>query len=341
MQNTSTRHTQTANTAEPERPTGDLAAIAITGGGLIGAVGGVGVGAAVGGAVIGIATGGVGLLVGGAVGGIVTLAMWLTQKNKYSAEQKQLLNADQEQLRVLEQQPAIIVHAVIANINQHVDTIVTQSHAQHLRTDSNVRALTDVITRTNQTAQPFTHVKNTLHEAAETAVNHVHAMQQELHLVRQDFQALTVSLLLTQQSLTETETRLRETQTKLAFTEEQLAQNSLDAQQQLTHLFKQQRLIDEALRDANPETIRNEEMDAMKQQILDLSASNRRLNAAVTALSEKMMQLIKDNTALKRTITFFLQTPEHQGALAANHPTQAHSEEAEPVSIGRFRANTH
>ena len=340
MHNTS-NNTQTANTAEPERSTGDLAAIAVTSGGLIGAVGGVGVGAAVGGAVIGIATGGVGLLVGGAVGGIVTLSMWLTQKKKYSAEQKQRLKADQEQLRFLEQQPAIIVHAVIANITEHVDTIVTQSHAQHLRTDSNVRALTDVITRTNQTAQPFTHVKNALHEAAETAVNHVHTMKQELHLVRQDFQALTVSLLLTQQSLTETETRLRETQTKLAFTEEQLAQNSLDAQQQLTQLFQQQRLIDAALRDANPETIRSDEMNAMKQQILDLSSSNRRLSATITDLSEKMMQLIKDNTALKRTITFFLQNPEHQGALAANHPTQAHSEEAEPVLIGRFRANTH
>ena len=82
MQNTSTRHTQTANTAEPDRSTGDLAAIAVTSGGLIGAVGGVGVGAAVGGAVIGIATGGVGLLVGGAVGGIVTLSLWLTQKLK-------------------------------------------------------------------------------------------------------------------------------------------------------------------------------------------------------------------------------------------------------------------
>jgi len=336
-------------TEEPknsEMSTGTLTALSMGGGGALGGLGGGAIGGAIGGALIGVASGGIGLLIGGVVGGIVTLSIWLSKKPQYTAEQLNEIKEDEEKLIELEQQPAIIVEAVISNINEHVSAVVMQTSEQNTCIDSAVITFTDTVAIACNTTTTLSNVAQSMQQSADNAVSNVQIMEKELSLARKKFDKVTIALQQTQQSLSDTEAQLRETSDKLSTTQDQLATTSSAAQNQLTQLLEQQRRIGETLKQAKPETIQIAEIETMKKQIRNLSSKNKILGETIQTLSEKIMIVIEDNHALrdensklKRTITFFSHAPVKQSVQAQANPESSNATTDTP-SILRERAHT-
>ena len=332
---------KTEESTDSDMPTGTLAAIAMGGGGAIGGVGGGVIGGAVGGAFLGVATGGIGLLVGGIVGGIVTLSIWLSQKPKYTAAQLDQIKTDKEALIELEQQPAIIVQAVLSSVHEHINVVVSQTDEQNKRMDSAIHAFTETIANASDTTETLNNVTQAMHLAASHTISNVQAMEKELQRARKRFDDVTHALQQTQSSLIETESKLHETHDKLATSQEELSTTALIARHQLTHLCNRQQLIDEALHQIESGKNQAADIEIMKKQIKKLSSKNESLNAMVNKLSQNIMVVIEENktlraenSTLKQTISLLLHAPDKQ---SVQDKSRSESSHPNPYSPSMFR----
>ena len=338
---------KTEGSTASEMPTGKLAAIAMGGGGAIGGVGGGVIGGVVGGAFLGIAAGGIGLVVGGAIGGIVTLSIWLSQKPKYTTAQLDQIKTNKEAIIKLEQQPAIIVQAVLSSVHEHINLVVRQTDEQIKQMGTAINAFTETIANASDTTETLKHLTQAMHLAANHTTSNVQAIEKELRCARKRFDGVTHALQQTQSALMDTESKLHETHDKLAASQEELSITALIARHQLTHLCNRQQLIDEALHQIESGKHQAADIEIMEKQIKKLSSKNESLNAMVNRLSQNIMILIgenqtlrAENSTLKQTISLLFHTPDKQNVQEKSRDKLSNPNPYSPLMF-RERACTH
>ena len=205
------------------RSTGDLAALSIAWGSLLGAIVGGMLGLALGGAAFGLTTGGIGLLVGGFLGSVVTLFIWLFKKNNYSSAQSAELKAHEEKVFEIQQQPLLTATALLSQLKTDYETVKLQSQEQELRMKLSLLVLSKHNAYITDKKRRLDTVTRVLDATANHAKKRLHTRLDELRKTNEAIKINATELNAAQIKLTGSEAQLHETVEKMKQSEAELA----------------------------------------------------------------------------------------------------------------------